>query len=152
MTTILSQTVAGHSRAPHLLLPDSVRRDKQKERTKERQRKRTSSRRVRRPPLLHCPPPTRCPPLPPHPRGAKEIILPTRVSLSKVHTAEVALGPSNMARTDGATGPLLSHSLSIRLHITRAWPAHAGHLAIRWKRLCCWPVSHHQYLSESILS
>ena len=54
---------------------------------------------------------------------------------------------SNMARTDGATDVFLSHGLSIRFHMTRAWPAQAGHLAARWD--LDWR-SHHQHLSEPV--
>ena len=149
MTTILSQTVANHSRAPYLLLPDSVRRDKQKERTKERQRKRTSSRRAR-PALLSFTVliPLAALPFPLIPEEPKKSSFPPACPSARSTRPRSLLGHRTWP---AQTGPpvLSSHTAS---RITRAWPAHAGHLAIRWKRLCCWPVSHHQYLSESILS
>ena len=58
--------------------------------------------------------------------------LPTQVSLKKDNTAGVALWSSNIARTGGATGLLLSYSLLILFHMTCAWLAQAGHLATRW--------------------
>jgi hypothetical protein len=88
---------------------------------------------------------------PPIPPRSHRDILPTLVSLRKVNTAGVALLSPNMTLTDGATGPLFSHSLLILFHMTRAWPAQAGHLATRWNLDWRSPVSHHQHLSESIL-
>ena len=77
--------------------------------------------------------------------------MPTRVSRKKDKTAEVVRTSSNINRTAGARGVLHSHSLSILLHMTRAWPAHVGHLAARWNLDCRLPVLHHQHLSELIL-
>ena len=55
----------------------------------------------------------------------------------------------NMTRTDGATGPLLSHNLRILFHMTRHWPAQVGHLATRWNLDWRLLASQNQHLSES---
>ena len=100
------------------------------------------------------PPPYRPPhqfPLIHSSRRAKGTILPTRVSRQKESTAGAARTSSNINRTAGACGLFYSHILAILFHITRAWTAHAGHLATRWNLDWCSPVSRHQHLSESIL-
>ena len=88
---------------------------------------------------------------PPHSSlRAKGTILPTRVSRKKVSTAGAACMSSNINLTAGARGLSHSHNLAILFPLTRAWPAHAGHLATRCNLDWRSPVSHHQHLSESI--
>ena len=107
-----------------------------------------------------CPSLLRCRPSPPPtinhaekhcaPRGAGKPIFSTRVFLRKVRTAGVALLSPNITRTGGGTGPLLSYSLHIIPHMTRAWTSQAGHLVTRWDLDWRIPVSHRQHTPQSV--
>ena len=86
-----------------------------------------------------CPSLLRCRPAPPptinhtekhcSSRDASETIFSTLVSPTKITTAGAALLSPNITCTDGATGPFLSHSLQILIHMTRTRSSQAGHLA-----------------------
>ena len=82
---------------------------------------------------------TRSLPLPPiPPKSQRHHAANPRVPQDK--TTGVA-HTSNMNRTARDRDLAHSHELSAPLHMTRTWPAHAGHLATRWNLDWCSPVA-----------